>query len=688
MFKCSLNWIKKCCQKDVTSEKILEILNLQGFEIKSTEDTEDDTVITIEVKANRPDMLSHIGVAREICAFLGEKIPDVPKYDVKIDNKNFPVDINISSSKDCRRYSGICIKNVDNTIETPQYIKDYLTKLGIHCINAVVDIANFMMLELGQPFHTYDLDKISGNQINISEAESDIELETLGNKIVNVKNGDIIISDKDKILCVAGIIGAEASTVEKNSKNILIESAIFDEIKVRLSSRIMKTSTPSSFRFERGVDEIKTIDSLMNCAKLINETCKGEVDNVVFDYYPNPKNENCISIRTSRTNTLLGINVSQTQMKQFLEKYGFKCNVCDSDTLNVTCPSYRLDVFKEVDLIEEIARIYGYDNIEPKMPKVLMQYNNNTIWSNMDKIRMALRGMNFNEIITYSFIPSNSMKILEIDSNNELYSDILLKNPITPAYALMRPTLVYSLINCLAYNYSRNNTDLALFEIGRTYFKDESKDTGCNEVDTLGMIISGNRIRRGWGIEKDIKYTYYDIINYLSVILGEFNHKFELKKNQCPFFENGTGLDIIIQGKKVGFLGEIKKSVANKIPNAKLIKSKMFYCEIYLKYLNETSKTLSFESKYPPIKRLYNLVYDKNVNVSEIVYIMKKSSDLIKNIDVLDIYEKGMADNEHAVLFEINYCSNRETLTSEQIEQVEQIFLNELKQNLNVKLKK
>ncbi len=689
MFKVSFDWLKKFCNKNITYREILNILDLQGFEVKGEQDFGNDKVITIEVKANRPDMLSHIGVAREICAYLGEKIPEINKNNLKIDNDKFPIKINIEESKVCKRFCGLIINNINNEVETPEYIKDYLEKLGINCINAVVDIANYVMLDLGQPMHTYDIDKISSNEIKIRKSDSECKVNTLGNKPVDVQKGDIVISDSEDVLCIAGIIGSEKSMVQKNTKNIMIEAACFDEVSIRLTSRRLKVSTPSSFRFERGIDESLSADIMLRCAKLINKICGGEFCKVAFDYYPYPKKKNIIDLRVSRTNDLLGINISKEDIYSYLTKYDFRCENINNDIIRVECPSYRLDLLKEVDLIEEVARIHGYDNIEPIMPKITSQYNKNQVWENMDVIRKILRGVGFNEVINYSFIPIDIMNTLKIEKENPLYSELTLKNPIARDYALMRPTLIYSLLNCLAYNYSRNNTDLALFEIGRCYFEDKTKDTGCKEEDMLGMIVSGARIKKGWGIDKDIKYNYYDIINFVDLLFNEFGQKYELKESKYGFCEPGTGFDIFVSGKRVGFIAEMKKDVVNKIPNVKLIKDKIFYCELALKELDEKIKKLQFESKYPMVNRLYNIVQKKNVSAQRVIDIIKSSSDLIKSVLVRDVYEdKKMNQDEYAVLYEIDYCSKTQTLTSEQIESIENIFLNKLNNELKAVIKR
>ena len=678
------------CGGDLTPDELFNILNLQGFEVKSEQNLGNDRVITIEVKANRADMLSHIGIAREVCAFKGLSIPKIDKADLKKDNGYFPINIEFTNDSSCRRFSGIIIKGIDNTVSTPKYIKNRLEELGVNCVNAVVDIANYIMLELGQPMHTYDIDKISGNTIKVCKSNTDSKIVTLGNKEAQIKKGDIVISDDSKVLCIAGIIGTESSTVDINTKNILLESAVFDEVSVRLSSRRMKISTPSSFRFERGINIDSTEDIAYICAKKIMEICNGKICDVSFDYYPNKIQDNTLTLRCSRTNELIGCNLTVDQMIDRLEKYDFKCIKNGEDDINVTSPAYRLDIFKEVDIIEEIARIYGYDNIDPVMPAIQIQYNKNHIWDNIDVLRNILVGLGFNEVVNYAFIPEDITKFLGIKKDHFLYSDLKLQNPISPMYCLMRPTLIYSLISSLSYNYARNNTDLSLFEVGRTYFKDETQDTGCKEIDTIGIILSGNRLERGWGIDKDVKYNYYDLLNYVNILFNEFGQKFDLIQEKYPFFEDNTGYSIMNEdGARIGFLGEIKKQDLKNIQNLKLVKNKIFYLEIYIKYFNSKNKLLKFESKFQNIKRYYNLLYKKDILSKSIIDEIEGSSKLVRSVIVKDIYkDKNISSDSHAVLYEVEYCSDESTLTSEGIVDIENKFLSSLNKKFDVNLKK
>lgn len=688
MFKFSFEWLKDYCDFDISPKEAFDILNLQGFEFQGKEHINSDIVTAIEVKANRPDMLYHMGIAREINAYKNKKLPCVPRSDMLVDNKNFPVKINVKDPKICKRYCAVILEGIDNKAVLPEYITNRLSAMGINSVNPVVDIANYVMLDMGQPLHSYDFSKISGSELNISKSKSDLKITTLGEKEDSIPSGSIMISDSEHTLCVAGIIGTNFATVTSDTQKIVLESAVFNEVDVRITSRASKISTPSSFRFERGVNADATKDILSVCAEMILKICGGKLLSPAFDYYPNEEAPKEISLDLKRVNLLLGTSLTAKQVVSYLEKYEFKCTIISDEVINVVSPRYRLDILQEADLIEEIARMYGYDNIPAVMPTTRIGYTKNEVWNNKDKIRDILIGLNFSEVINYSFIPFDTMERLGISRGDDMYSDILLQNPISNAYSLMRPTLVYSLLNSLAYNYSIKNTNLALFELGRTYFRNDKFSTGCEEKEMCGFAISGVRIPRGWGNSKDIKYNYYDIISYLDILMSSFGNKFELKAVNYNFFESGSGYEIFLEDTKVGVLGKIDKKCFGFIKNLKLVKDDIFYCEFRVDKVNYKSKKLKFESKYPPVNRLYNFVQNKNITAEEVIASIKSVSEMVKDITVKDIYhDKNMGDNEHAVLYEINYCSKFSTLTLEAIEDIENEFMPIIESKFGLKLK-
>ncbi|MDR1364797.1 MAG: phenylalanine--tRNA ligase subunit beta [Oscillospiraceae bacterium] len=720
MFKVSFEWLSDFLRRKISLDEVLEILNLQGFEVKTIEEINNDNVITIEVKANRPDMLSHIGVAREINSFLSDNFVEDERSEFtlengleddkylkdnkisedRIENSEFPIEIEIEENTS-ERFSAIAINNIDNNVSTPEIIKRRLETLGINTVNPVVDLSNYIMLEWGQPTHVYDLDKISGKKVFVKKSIKKENFLTLADKNFEVSLGDIVIKDSEGIVCMAGIIGSQRVETDFNSKNIIIESACFEKIAIRTTSRRSHVSTPASLRFERGVNCEKSLKIAKILAHKIIKLCGGEIQSD-FDFREEKSDFIDIKLRLQRVNNILGTSLNFKEMKKCLNKYGFVSILEDSNELTIRVPSFRLDINEEIDLIEEVARSFGYNNIKPKNLITEVVYRENEVYSAGSKIRNILVGLGCNEVITYSFIPDNTMQVLGIDDNSELLfgsKNVFLNNPISNFYSLMRPTLVFSLVNNLAHNYSVGNSDLVLFELGRIYFKDPSSDTGCSEFDTLGIIMSGNRINRGWGIKNDVKFDFYDINSFVKILYNEFGQNFKFIDADYPFLipeknisENEAehrGFEIRVNNEYAGFLGEINtKKFAELAFNTKLIKNQIFYCEILVKSFHDLKKTLKFESKFPSVIRQYNFMCPKTIPANKIEMIIKKSSKIVQNIEIKDIYEgKETLDNSHFLLFEVIYRLPNRTLTTEEIENTERIFLDNL-QNINIIIKR
>ena len=689
MFTFSFDWLQRLNGKKMNLDKTLEILNLQGLEVKKVTDFGEDKIVSIEVKANRPDALYHLGVLREVNAFNGEKpiVGRTPLVKSSNDNSRFKVNVEIENSDICKRFSSIIIRGVKMNSTTPDYIKRSLEALSINTINPVIDIVNYIMFELGQPMHAYDLNKIAGNTIKVSKTKEKQKITTLGGTEVEIPEGYIVISDTEKILSVAGIIGGLDSAIEEKTCDILLECANFNEVDIRLASKALKISTPSSYRFERGVDISSSLGSMMACADMIVETCGGVVDEVYYDQYVRVQ-ENSLTLRATRTNEILGTDLTIDEIIACLNKYYFECTICDKDIIKVRIPNYRLDLLREIDLIEEVARIYGYHNIKATMPLIRAAYVKNDLWENMNEIRNIMSGLGFYEMISYPFIPTNSMEILNIGEESCLYSDIILQNPISQYYALMRPTLIYSLLGNITYNLSKDNRNLALYEIGRTYFRDSNTDTGFREENVIGIIFTGIRIEKGWGIINDIKYSFYDIANYLSIIFDEFGMNYEESQNFIPLFKKGTGVDIKVNGKNIGFYGQVDQELVNRIPNGKLAQNDIMYIEFSLEHITKNKKTIKYDSRYQPIIREYNFLVSKELFVKTIIEEIKSVSDVIQKVVVRDLYDgKGIPQGKHSVLLQIKYSSTQNTLSAEEIIEIENKFLDILKQKMDVVLK-
>lgn len=684
MFKYSHRFLEK-----LAGEKIDYLdfdknwLDLQGFEVASEVKFDDDAVIELEVKANRPDMLSHLGVLREYYVYKNyNKLPSINSK-INIDNlPKLPIDVEIKSD-DVGNLVLVCIKNIDNTRKTPDFVVKVLKNLGIASVNPVVDLSNFIMLEIGQPIHIYDLDKLS-SKLEFCNSLVNQKLQTLNGSTVDVPQGSIIINDADGPVCLAGIIGTKKVEIDENTRNIIIESANFDAVKLRIASQKTHISTLASYRYERGVDANITKLGASLCAQYITEVCGGQVHSSFVKFSNSQANIKTLNI--SEVNNLLGTKFCVQDIKNLLEKYYYKIEIVDDKTFRVYAPNYRLDIEQNIDVIGDIAQIYGYHNIEPTMPNLSVEYQPNYNIINSDIVRKLMYAQNISECISYSFIHENAMQMLGIDENNELFGDIKLLNPLSNKFAIMRPNLIYSMLNTMIYNYSKEGECEPIFEIGTVFRTDKNTDTGYNQSSHLAVALVGNKISKGFGIDKDIPYDFYDIKQVLELLMCEYSLNVNLKMSENSAFSMYA--KIYIDNIESGFIGIINPKVLGNFENGKLIKSEIYYMELNIDKLNMGVTPLEQQSKYPSIIREYNLLVKDGVEYKQIKELILAQSKLIRRIDTKDIYRgKGVEKGYTALLIEVEYNDYNETLNSQQVESVEKLWLENLNKKFDIVLK-
>ncbi|MBI5447857.1 MAG: phenylalanine--tRNA ligase subunit beta [Gammaproteobacteria bacterium] len=688
MFTFSFQHFLKLRKSSLELDELLEILNLQGLEVKKVVALGEDTAVTIEAKANRSFCLSYAGLLREVAAFGHEPAPvlfsDTKK--VEIDNAHFPVSIKITAKNACPSLGMMVINDIDNTVQTPSVIREALLASGINSVNPVVDVLNFVMLETGQPLHAYDLDKIKTG-LNIELTRHFKEITTLNESKVTVPRGSVVISDDNAILAVAGVIGASEVAVTKQTKSILIECASFNSTMVRIAARALKISTPSAFRFERGVDASQIKEVLAYCLKELMGVVGGHALPSAYYVEKSVQKPVRILLFPSKVNQLLGLTLSTQEMVTCLKQYYFVAEIVKRG-IQVEVPHYRLDIRSEIELIGEIARIYGYHRIEPTLPSLPLSFVPNRLREKTKLLRDVLTGLGGMEVMSYSFIPHDALTILRVPAGHALDKPVLLQNPLSQEYALMRPTLAYSLMQTLAYNYSIGNKDLMLFEVGMTYFPDNEKDTAHREESKLGILFTGSHLERGFGLVKDLSYHFYDVSNVLQLIFAELGVPFTLQPQEVPFLQAQASFDVRCEAQdastqhcSVGYAGQIESAVWQGIPNGKLVLSDAFYIELDVARLPLVKKKGGRRSVFPAVVREYNFYVDKEVCVADIMEPIQSAHAWIQYVRLKDIYEgKGMAPGKKAVLLTVKYVHPDKTLTADEVVQIEADFLATLAQ--------
>lgn len=693
MFKFSYNWLVRESDIPVDYDKLMKWLAEQGFEIASLSEQKDDKVIEIEVKANRPDMLYVAGVLREYYCSCGEVTPKEYQADLGLKYSQtcaiFDHKINICS-KDVHRYYALGIKNVDNTVETPDYIADALQKVGVTLINPVVDISNYVMLLIGQPTHVFDADKVDGD-ILISNSNEEVRFTTLAGTESTFPSGTVFIEDSKDRLCVAGIIGGQKTEVDCKTKNIILESANFDHVIERWASKKSHVTTLASYRYERGVSVDTAILGLNMVATLITEVCGGDVCLEAFEYTDGKEDSHEMQLSAEQTNQLLGSQLTSKQIKEYLEKCYFKVTNIKDDVLNVVVPAFRLDVDDPVDLIEEVGRMYGYHNIVPQPVKLGVPLKPNYLHIVTRQLRRLMVANGGIECLTYGFIPDNSMELLNIPSCNErFYGDIRILNPLSNYYALMRPTMAFNMITTAVDNIKSGCKKINIFELGKTYFRDPDFENGYNQRSTLAAVLCGVNQTKGFGIIKDNMYTIYDMVSLLNVVFNDLNIEYAIiKTNELGFLKRGSAGYITVDCSIVGCIGVVDESILEKMGVEKIINSAMLYFEVDYDAFIESKKQIRHERQFPSVKREYNFIVPNGKYFSDYKDAIFAASPIIISVKPTDVYTgKGVEKGTTSVLIEVEYNATNRPIDLNELVNIEETFYSTLESKYSIVLKK
>ena len=645
-----------------------------------------DVIFELEITPNRPDCLSHIGIAREVAAYYNRKV----KYPVieiaeTIESVNTVIKVNIEDKERCKRYLGRVIKNV-KIKESPDWLKTRIRAMGLNPINNVVDVTNFVMFEYNQPMHAFDLDKVEGN-ITIRAAKENEEITTLDGVERVLKNGELVIADDEKAIAIGGVIGGQNTQIDSDTKNIFVEVAYFTPENIRRESRDLGIFTDSAYRNERGMD-IENLAVVMNRAvSLLAEVAEGEVLSEVIDKYVEKPKRAEISLNLEKLNKFIGKNLTYEEVGKILTHLDIELKPLGDGTTLLIPPSYRADLTRPADIYEEVIRMYGFDNIEAKMPVMSIESGEeNTNFKISRIVREILKELGLNEVINYSFIPKFTKELFNFGEEV-----IEIKNPLSEDMAVMRPTLLYSLIANVRDNINRNQTDLKLFEISKTFKKLGEGQNGLAIEDLkIALILSGREEKNLWNQSKS-DYNFYDLKGYLEFLLERLNvTKYSLTRlTNNKNFHPGASAEIKIGEDVIGVLGELHPNLVNYFG---IKREKVFFAELNLTSLLKYIKIkVNYEtiSKYPEVLRDLSITLDKSVLVGEMVKEIKKKVNLIEKIDIFDVYSGDKIDKDKkSVAMSIVLRDKNRTLTDEDIDKAMTAILELIKDKYNGEIRK
>jgi phenylalanyl-tRNA synthetase beta chain len=617
-----------------------------------------DFIIDVSITPNRGDCLSIMGLAKEISALTSAQlhIPNIPTIQPAITDT---LPVTIKTNIECPRYVGRVIRDVKADATTPMWLQERLRRGGIRCISPVVDVMNYVMLELGQPMHAFDLQKIS-QEIIVRLANKDEELTLLDGQTVKLNNQTLIIADKEKPLAIAGVMGGLDSAVTLLTKDIFLESAFFIPSCISKTAQRFGLGSDSSYRFERGIDPTLQKLAIERATELLLEITGGKPGPVIEELDTNtlPKPAK-INLRSDRVAKILGVNIFDHEIESILQRLGFKCEKMSSDW-TVTVPPRRSDVTLEIDLIEEIARLYGYIKIPQAQSFGLMQLHEQSEKKlEITPLRHALRDFGYNEVITYSFV---SKKLQQLFDPGTLPKELV--NPMTAEMAVMRTSLWPGLVDTLLYNQNRQQSRARLFESGLRFvpMQDDLK-----QEKVLSGLINGTIYPEQWGIpnrKADFFDLKGDLQNLFKLTLAE--DEFEFKPSQHPALHPGQTAAIYRAGKQIGILGALHPAIIQNLD----IQGDVFLFEIALDDLEKTNLPKFVEiSKFPEIRRDIAILIDRAVPAQCIQDTIKKiAGDLLQDINIFDVYQgKGIAENSKSIALSLTLQHTSRTLRDEEV---------------------
>ena len=611
----SLNWLKDYIELDLPLPQLIEKLNMIGLMVEDWEEKGSDVILDIETYANRPDTLGHLGVARELAAALELGIKEQKWPLTEIEQKTSDLaDVRIWDDELCPRYSGMVIKGIQ-VGPSPEWLRKRIEAVGLKPINNVVDVTNYVLFATAHPIHAFDLAKISGRKIIIRKATDAEVLRGLEDRDISLTPEMLVIADEKKPIALAGIIGGEESSVTESTQDVFIESACFDPVSIRKTSKKTGISTDASYRFERGADISFPPQAALMAASLLTQL-GGKASKGIADVYPKPRKEKTVVLRHHRISDLLGLEIDEEFAVRTLASLGFQAEVQQRGVWQVKIPQFRVDVEREADLIEEIARFYGYDKIPASLPPLrVLELPVDQKRERINKFRQLLFHNGFDEVLNFSF--SDPEKEARLQTGQKA---IEIRNPVSSKASLLRTTLLGGLLENIVWNKNRGAEGIHLFEIGNVYFWQNETN---REQLTLALATTGLVGPVQWH-RKSEDTDFFRIKGALESLMTYSRYEpFSFKEEDHAFFEQEYSLAMIFKEETVGYCGLLKKNLLDSYS----LKEPVWAAELNLALLFE-KQPYSFEftpvDRFPSITRDVSFISSRSVLYQDIKEVVEK----------------------------------------------------------------
>jgi len=656
---------------------------------------ESDWLIEVDITANRADALSHWGVARDLYAWLKQNgyetslhRPDCTKF--KVDNHNLPIDVTIENQEACKRYA--CVSVTDCEVkESPDWLKNKLTTVGLRPINNIVDITNYVMMAYGQPLHTFDADMVKGHQIVVKTMPEGTPFQTLDGEEHKLSDRDLAICNAEDPMCIAGVFGGKGSGTYETTKNVVLESAYFHPTWIRKSARRHGLSTDASFRFERGVDPNGTIYALQQAAILCQELAGGKVSMEICDVYPEPMKNPVVELSYEYVHNLVGKDIPVETIKGICESLEMKVLNETPEALTLEIPAYRVDVQRPCDVVEDILRIYGYNNVEiPTQLKssLVIKGEEDQKHKLANLVSEQLVGEGFNEILNNSLTKGAYY--------GESNTVVKIMNPLSTDLNVMRQTLLYGGLESIQHNANRKRQNLRLFEFGNVYTfspekqNDEDPMQAYKEQYHAALWVTGKRVEGSWAHQNEDS-TFYELSAYVENILRRIGLKPGMtvrKKSENDVFSAGLTIENR-GGKKLVEMGIITKKLQKQFG----IDNPVYYAELNWTQLMKATKKnevlFTEVAKFPAVSRDLALLVDNSVEFAQIEQIARQTEKkLLKKVELFDVYEGDklpVGKKSYAVNFILQ--DEEKTMGDKQIDAIMQKLIANLKKQLNAELR-
>ena len=656
----------------------------------------DDVVMQLEITPNRADCLSLIGVAREIRADTGNPLK-LPSSKGLSDGERIPTSVTIDAPTLCPRYAARVIQGIQ-VGPSPEWLQRRLKSVGVGVINNIVDVTNFVLMEYGQPLHAFDYHKLAENRIVVRRAAEGELLTTLDEIERELTSDMLVIADAEKPVALAGIMGGYDSEITAETRDVLLESAYFNPASVRATSKALGIHTEASYRFERGTDPGAVIAALERAAQLITELAGGTICEGVVDVYPGETPPCQIQLRPARVNFILGTAMEATEMVEILTRLGFHVAPADADTYQVTVPTFRADVTREIDLIEELARVYGYDNIPTTLPKGDIPIPEPDVKTEVrQRVKRFLLASGMMEAVNYSFCAPSCFDKIRMHEKDARREAVQLRNPLSPEMSLLRTTLLPSLLENAQHNHNHQIDTIALFEMSTVFLLEETlgdspdrevSPTGVGEQERVAGILAGHV---GGGMYKN-PYRAPDFFDIKGIVEGMLEvcgvTDYTLARTDEPTFHPGRNAAVLLSDERVGIFGEAHPAVLENYD----LPYKAYLFEFDLGALSAAatfSKRFEPISIYPKVQRDLAIVLDADIPADKpLALIYATGGELVESARLFDLYiGEPVPAGKKSLAYTIAYHSATETLTDKAVNRLHERVVARLNRELGAELR-